>query len=466
MRYKFVSTEKTCEPRNDINNRLIALTVATIAAFFTPFMASAINIAIPSIGSQFSADVILLSWIPTAYLLAAAVFAVPFGRIADIYGMKKIFTLGIIIFTISSFLCAISPSIISLIAFRVLQGIGSAMIFVTGLAIITSVYPPKERGKAIGINIASVYIGLSLGPVLGGILTEYFGWRSLFIAVIPLGLLVLVLTTFKLKGEWAECKGESFDFSGSIIYSIALVILIYGFSILPSELGIILVILGVIGILAFALFELRIKNPVFEVRLFKNITFGFSSLAALINYSATFAVVFLLSLYLQYIKGLSPQFAGLILVSQPAVMAFTAPIAGRLSDKFSPGLIASIGMTVTTISLFFLIFLTATTSFEYIIFVLIVLGIGLGLFSSPNTNAIMGSVERKFYGIASATVGTMRLIGQMLSMGISLLVFSLYIGNVQIVPSNYPELLTSIQLVFIICTILCFVGIFASLARR
>jgi EmrB/QacA subfamily drug resistance transporter len=303
-------------------------------------MASAINIAIPSIGSEFSADVILLSWIPTAYLLAAAVFAVPFGRIADIYGMKKIFTLGIIIFTLSSFLCAIAPSIISLIVFRVLQGVGSAMIFVTGLAIITSVYPPKERGKAIGINIASVYIGLSLGPVLGGILTQYFGWRSLFIAVIPLGLLVLALTIFKLKGEWAECGGESFDFSGSIIYSIALVILIYGFSILPSQLGIILVILGVIGIVAFAIFELKIENPVFEVRLFKNITFGFSSLAALINYSATFAVVFLLSLYLQYIKGLSPQFAGLILVSQPAVMAFTAPIAGRLSDKFSPGLIA------------------------------------------------------------------------------------------------------------------------------
>ncbi len=459
-------TEKSCEPKNDINNRSIALIVATLAAFFTPFMASAINIAIPSIGSEFSADVILLSWIPTAYLLAAAVFAVPFGRIADIYGMKKVFTLGIIIFTLSSFLCAIAPSIISLIVFRVLQGFGSAMIFVTGLAIITSVYPPRERGKAIGINIASVYIGLSMGPVLGGILTQYFGWRSLFIAVIPLGLLVLTLTIFKLKGEWAECKGEPFDFTGSIIYSVAIVILIYGFSILPSHSGIILVILGVIGILAFSLYELRIKHPVFEVRLFKNITFGFSSLAALINYSATFAVVFLLSLYLQYIKGLSPQFAGLILVSQPAVMAFTAPIAGRLSDKFSPGMIASIGMAVTTLSLFFLIFLSATTSFMYIIAVLIVLGFGLGLFSSPNTNAIMGSVERKFYGIASATVGTMRLMGQMLSMGIALLIFSLYIGNVQIVPSNYPELLTSIQIVFALCTILCFVGIFASLARR
>lgn len=461
-----MNNEKTSEPRKDINNRVTALIVATIAAFFTPFMASAINIAIPSIGSEFAADVILLSWIPTAYLLAAAVFAVPFGRIADIYGMKKIFTYGIIIFTLASFLCAISPSIISLIIFRVLQGVGSAMIFVTGLAIITSVYPPRERGKAIGINIASVYIGLSMGPVLGGLLTQYFGWRSLFIAVIPLGLLVLALTVFKLEGEWAECKGESFDIYGSIVYSIALVILIYGFSILPSHMGIILVILGIAGILAFAIFELRIKNPVFEVRLFKNITFGFSSLAALINYSATFAVVFLLSLYLQYIKGLSPQFAGLILVAQPAVMAFTAPIAGRLSDKFSPGLIASIGMAVTTLSLFFLIFLNNNTSFEYIIIVLIVLGIGLGLFSSPNTNAIMGSVERKFYGIASATVGTMRLIGQMLSMGIALLVFSLYIGNVQIVPSNYPELLISIKLVFIMCTVLCFGGIFASLARR
>ena len=461
-----MSTEKSCKPENDISNRYIALIVATLASFFTPFMASAINIAIPSIGSEFAADVILLSWIPTVYLLAAAVFAVPFGRIADIYGMKKIFTYGIIIFTSASLLCAIAPSIYLLILFRVVQGIGSAMIFVTGLAIITSVYPPKERGKAIGINIASVYIGLSMGPVLGGILTQYFGWRSIFIVVIPLGLLVLALTMFKLKGEWAECGGENFDISGSIIYSIALVMLIYGFSILPGELGIILVILGVIGILTFSLFELRIKNPVFEIRLFKNITFGFSSLAALINYSATFAVVFLLSLYLQYIKGLSPQSAGLILVAQPVVMAVTSPIAGRLSDKFSPGLIASIGMAVTTISLFFLIFLNNSTSFDYIIIVLIVLGLGLGLFSSPNTNAIMGSVEKKFYGIASATVGTMRLIGQMLSMGIALLIFSVYIGNVQIVPSNYPALLTSIQTVFLLCTILCFIGIFASLARR
>jgi Arabinose efflux permease len=461
-----MNAEESCKQTNNINNRIPALLVATLASFFTPFMASAINIALPSIGLEFGADAILLSWIPTAYLLASAVFAVPFGRIADIHGMKKIFIYGITIFTAATFLCGAAPSVTTLIAFRVLQGIGSAMIFVTGLAIITSVYPPKERGKAIGINIASVYIGLSMGPVLGGILTQYLGWRSIFYAIIPLGLLVIALTLLKVKGEWAECRGEKFDTTGSVIYGIALIMLMYGFSILPEELGIILLILGITGIIAFALFELRVKNPVFEVRLFKNITFGFSSLAALINYSSTFAVVFLLSLYLQYIKGLDPQFAGIVLVAQPAVMAITAPIAGRLSDRFSPGLIASIGMAITAISLCGFIFLDNNTSLGFIIAVLLVLGFGLGLFSSPNTNAIMGSVKKRFYGIASATVGTMRLIGQMLSMGVAMLIFSIFIGNVQIMPSNYPALLTSIQVVFTIFTILCVVGIFASLARK
>ena len=193
--------------RTDSSIRIAALLVATLANFLTPFMSSAVNIALPSIGSEFASSAILLSWVPTAFLLAAAMFAVPFGRISDIYGMKKIFSYGIIIFTIASFLSAIAPSTESLIIFRILQGIGGAMIFVTGLAIITSVYPPQERGKAIGINIATVYIALSLGPVLGGVMTQYLGWRSLFYAMIPLGILILVLTYWKLNDEWAACKG-------------------------------------------------------------------------------------------------------------------------------------------------------------------------------------------------------------------------------------------------------------------
>jgi MFS family permease len=224
--------------------------------------------------------------------------------------------------------------------------------------------------------------------------------------------------------------------------------------------------LGIAGFSGFLIFELRVDSPVLNVRLFKNTTFALSSLAALINYSATFAVVFLLSLYLQYIKGLDPQSAGLILVAQPVVMAIFTPIAGRLSDRFEPRKLASLGMALSTLGLFIFSSITAETGTAVVSAGLVVLGLGFGLFASPNTSAIMGSVERRSYGVASAMVSTMRLLGQMFSMGLALMVFALFIGNVQITPVQYPALLTSIRTVFMICTVLCFAGIFASLARR
>lgn len=451
---------------NNSSARIPALIIAVIASFFTPFMGSAINIALPAIGGEFLTDAILLSWIPTSFILASAIFAVPFGRIADIYGMKKVFTYGMIIFTIASFLCAVAPSDISLIAFRVIQGIGSAMIFVTGLAIVTSVYPPQERGKAIGFTIGAVYVGLSLGPVLGGLMTQFLGWRSLFYLMVPIGLLVIGLTLWKLKGEWSACKGEKLDIPGTILYSIALFTFMFGFSELPGTIGILMIIIGLIGLISFVMFELRVKIPVFNTKLFKNRTFGFSSLAALINYMATFAVSFFLSLYLQFIKDLDASGAGLILVAQPVIMAVLAPVAGRLSDRYDPRIIATIGMSLSTLGLAQFIFLNTNTNIIFIIAGLVVLGAGFGLFSSPNTNAIMGSVERRFLGIASATVSTMRLIGQTLSMGIAVLLFSLIIGRVQIMPENYPALLSSIQIAFTIFTILCFIGIFVSFAGR
>ena len=449
-------------------NKMSALLIATIASFLTPFMGSSINIALPAIASEFATDAILLSWIPTAFLLTSAVFAVPFGRIADIHGMKKVFTYGIIIFTVASLLSAMSPSTIILILFRILQGFGSAMIFVTGLAIITSAFPPQERGKAIGINIAAVYTGLSLGPVLGGIITHYIGWRSLFYLMVPLGLLVITLIFWKLRGqEWAACKGEKFDLPGSVLYSVALVLVIYGFSSLPDIWGIFVIIVGILVFLGFTKWELNIDSPVLDMKLFfKNRVFAFSNSAALINYSATFAVTFLLSLYLQYIKGLNAQNAGLILVAQPIIMAIITPFAGRLSDRYEPRIIASIGMALVTVGLLIFAFISAQTTFEYIIIGLIVLGLGFGFFSSPNTNAIMGSVERRFFGVASATVSTMRLVGQVLSMGIAMLIFSLLIGRVQILPAQYPALIQSIQITFIIFAVLCFGGIYASLARN
>jgi len=451
---------------NNKVNKIFVLIVTTLGSFLTTFMSSSINIALPSIGKEFSIDAILLSWIATSYLLTITIFLVPFGRIADMYGKKKTFIYGIFIYSISSFFSAFSFSAILLIILRILQGIGGAMIFSTVIAILSLAYPINERGKALGINIAATYLGLSLGPFLGGFLIQYFGWRSIFITNMFLGLIIIILTIWKIKGEWIEIRKEKFDFIGSIIYSLVIIAIIYGFSSLSTILGILLVLIGVIGILIFIKWEKKVTYPILNINLFKNnIVFTFSNIAALINYSATFAVSFLLSLYLQYIKGFDPQNAGLILVSQPIVQAIFSPFAGKLSDKIEPRIIASIGMMITTIGLYSLIFLNEKTFLEFIIASLILLGFGFALFSSPNTNAIMSSVERKFYGIASAILATMRSIGQTFSMGISTLIFTIYIGNVQITQEYYPFFLESIKVVFTIFSFLCFIGIFASFAR-
>ncbi|MGZ7116707.1 MAG: MFS transporter [Methanobacterium sp.] len=452
---------------NKINKTAILL-IATIATFLSPFMAISINIALPTISNELAVNAILLSWISTAYLLTSAMLAVPFGRIADIYGMKKIFTYGIIILTIASFLAAISPSAELLIITRAIQGIGSAMVFVTGLAIITSVFPPEERGKAIGINITALYLGFVISPVLGGFLTQYLGWRSIFFLVVPLGLLVIALVFWKMKGkEWAACKGEKLDYWGSLLYIITLALTLIGFSSITSTLGMAMVILGIIGLISFVILELRVEQPVLEMKLFfKNRMFAFSNLAALISYMSIFAIVFLLSLYLQFIKGLDPRVVGLILVVQTVFMVIMSPIAGKLSDRIEPRKLASLGMGIITIGLVIFALITAQTSLYMIVLGLAILGTGIGLFSAPNTNAIMGSVERKYFGVASATVSTMRLIGQTLGMGMILVIFAVYIGAVQFNPQNYPQLMASIQVAFLISVILSIIAILASLARK
>ncbi len=440
----------------------IALVVAAIPAFLTPFMGSSVNIALPPIGREFEIDAILLGWIATSYLLAAGIFSVPFGRLADIKGIKKVFVTGIFIYSLGSLLSALAPSAELLIVFRVVQGIGVAMDFATRMAILTSVFSSAERGKAIGINIGFTYTGLSLGPFLGGFLTQNFGWRSLFFMNVPIGVLALILAIWKLKGDWIGAKGEKFDFTGSIIYGFVLLLVIYGL----TESAVEYIIAGLVLLIAFLMYESRVEHPVFEINLLKqNFTFSLSSLAALLNYSATFAVIFIMSLYLQYVKSLTPQEAGFILIAQPVIMAIFAPFAGWLSDRIEPRAVASAGMAVATVSLFFFSGIEADTPMSVIIPNLMLLGFGLGLFASPNTNAIMGSVQRKYFGIASATVATMRLLGQVLSMALVMLVFSIIMGRVEITPEYYPLLIESAKVSFMIFTAVCFAGIFASLGR-
>lgn len=318
----------------------------------------------------------------------------------------------------------------------------------------------------LGITVAAVYIGLACGPLFGGWLTQQFSWRAIFWVILPVGVLVTFLVLTRLKGEWAGTPDDSFDLAGALAYGFAIVAVMYGISIIPATQSIVYILTGIAALIVFVVWEIRVKTPVFEVRLFlNNRVFAFSCLAALIHYSATFAVTFLLSLFLQYIHGMSPQSAGLVLIASPVMMAVFSPLAGRLSDRIEPRVIASAGMALTGIGLLLLTFIGKGTPTVFIALSLMLLGFGFALFSSPNMNAIMGAVEKRYYGIASGAVGTMRLLGQMFSMGVATLVFALFIGRAQMTPATFPALIKSVHLAFMIFAGLCALGIFFSLSR-
>lgn len=448
-----------------VDKRAVQLTMA-LSSFLTPFSGSSFNIALPSIAREYGLSAIAMSWASLAYLLSSAMFLIPFGKVADMYGRKRVYMYGIGVFTLASGLLAVYPSGSTIVALRALQGVGSAMIFGTGVAILVSVHGPEERGAVLGINAAMVYVGLSVGPSLGGFLTSNFGWRSIFLVNVGVGLLIIVTTLLKVRAEWAEGANRSFDVRGSAMYSLMLLVLMYGMSMLPNAGAYPYILGGLILLGAFIYYEMRAENPILDVNLFlSNRAFSFSNLAAFINFSATYAMTLLLSMYLQYIKALDAQQAGLVMMASPITQAIISPVAGRLSDRVEPYKIASVGMAVTTLSLLPFMFLGEGTPLSYVAGSLALLGVGLALFTSPNTNAIMGSVERRFYGVASSTVGTMRLTGQMLSTGVTMTLFAINLGGSQIVPELYPLLLSSVKTAFTIFFVVCIPGIAASMVR-
>lgn len=445
---------------------LFIISVTSLASFMISFMGSAVYIALPVIGHEFHTGAVLLSWLATAYILTAAVLLIPAGKLSDIFGRSKFMKTGIFIFTAGTFLCALSASDTELLIFRLVQGLGSSLIFATITAILVSAYPVNERGKILGINVTAVYIGLSSGPFLGGIITHNIGWRYIFYFSSLIGIIIFVLLITKLKTEWREAENEKFDLSGSVIYVLSLTLLMLGSTFLPHVLGIALLAAGILILYIFFKIESKKEYPVFNVRVFlSNRTFTFSNLSALINYSATFAITFLLSIYLQNVEGLTAQHAGLILVTQPLIMAVFSPFAGRLSDKFEPQIVASAGMAVITIGLVIFAFINTGYGIGLIVFNLILVGFGFALFSSPNVNAIMSSIEKKYYGVASSTLGSMRMIGQMFSMGIVIVIFALLIGKSVITPEHNESFMHSMRIAFIIFSILCFIGVFTSLSR-
>lgn len=452
--------------KNNATKQAILISIM-VTALLPTFLSSSVNIALPSMGKEFGMNAAALGWVSTAYLLAAAAFLVPFGRMADIYGRRRIFLWGMILLTVTSIFCIFTRSGWQLIALRVLQGIGGCMLSSTGIAILSSTYSGNERGKALGMIGITSYAGMSAGPPLGGILTEHFGWRSIFCASALIGAIIVFIVLKYMNSEWTEAKGESFDTYGTIIYCTSLIALLCGFTFLRSTYGLYLLAAGIAGIIVFVIWTSKVKNPVMNLSLFRgNKVFIFSTLAALINYGLTFVISYVLSLYLQYITGLSPQYAGIILIAQPLMQAIFSPVAGRLSDKMKPGLVSATGFVLNGSGLLLFMFLGNHTSMIFVMAGMILEGLGCAFFISPNQNAVMSSVDKQIYGVASGILATMRFIGQMVCMGIATLSFAAYIGDMQFTQQVYPAFLKSIHTIFIVMTVLCVLGICASLVRK
>jgi len=440
--------------------------VVNLGAFLTPFMAASLSLGLPTMGRDLHMSATTLGWVASAYLLSAAVFTVPFGRMADIYGRRRILLWGNILFSLFSLVSVFAPNAAVMLVSRVLQGIAGAMLFSTGTALLTSVFPPQERGRVLGNSVTAVYLGLAIGPFAGGFVTQHFGWRGIFVTNFLLGMVLVAVTLWRLRGEWAEARGEAFDVWGAVMYGAALVTLMFGCTRLSHPTGVALLGLGLLGLAGFIFWETRTPSPVLEVSLFHaNPVFAFSSLAALIHYAATFAVTFMLSLYLQTSKGLSPQQSGLVLVAQPAMMALFSSLAGRLSDRIEPRLLASMGMSVTTLGIFLFSFLHAGTATSLVIANLLMLGLGFAFFSSPNSNAVMSSLDKRRLGIGSGILGTMRLLGQNLSMGIVMMILALHLGSRAVGPETQTEFLQSLQRTFRLFAIFGVLGVCASLVR-
>lgn len=445
-----------------MKNKNLILLICSVLSFFTVFAVNAVNVVIPTIAAEFHMNNILQNWVTIIFLLVVSVLSVPAGQISGKYGLKRITILSIVLFIIISIVNVLVTSKELFLICRLILGIALSFINVTSMAMVVSAFKPEDRGAALGINITAVYIGLSLSPVLGGILNYNLGWKSVVLFGVPFLLVILALLLFRVEDEWITFKGIPIDYKGSIVYGIGMVLFIYGFTILNQSLGVALTILGVIFLVIFGWIELRQDNPVFDIRFFKNRKFLSANFASLSAYLATYAAVTILNYHLQYINGYDSQSAGIILLVAPICQVIFAPIAGRLSDKFVPQILAAIGMGLGTVSLILFSTLNFDTPIEFVIVSMIIYGVGFGLFSPPNTNVIMGSVPPKDTSVASAAVSTMRSVGQAMSMGILTLVFAFVMGNVPIVEEYYPLLISSCQMTCIICVVLCMASVFAS----
>ncbi|MDD1675381.1 MAG: MFS transporter, partial [Methanomicrobiales archaeon] len=430
-------------------SRRNVLFASAMGSSLAPFMVSGLLVALPTIGVEFGADASLLGWLTNAFFLAAAVALVPFGRLADLHGAKKVFTTGVGVYVISVILCILAPTIQWLIAARFLTGIGAGMVFGTSIALLSLVFPESERGKAIGVNVTAMSVGFLLGFFLGGLFTFYTGWRSIFLVTIPIELAVIGMILARIRGECEITRERQSDIPGIVSYSSALLLIVVGFSTLPRTMGMVLLVLGLIVLVLFVLQERRLREPLIRVEMFwKNTTFGMANLAVLLFNISNFAIIFVLTLYLQSLRMFDSRIAGTILLIPIVFIAVFSAFAGRLSDRIAPRNVIGSGIGFSSLSLLIFAFLNETTPLIIIIFSLILAGLGIAFCQPPLVRTSVSSVPKSMYGIASGMIETMRLVGMTIGIAITVILFTFFVGNRRISPDVYPLYITSIQVTF------------------
>ena len=452
--------------RDNLAAQRVALLVVCLGSFLNPLILSAVHVAVPSIAREFNADAVIVSWIPTSFLLTTVILMLPFGKLSDMYGRKRTYLRGIVILCLASVLASMSPNIYWLIGCRILQGVGAAQIFGTGMAIVTAVYPREKRGGALGFVAASVYVGLTSGPLLGGFFTEHFGWRSVFLFQLPLGVAVVILTLWKLKGDWKAETPPRFDGVGSLIFAAWAISILVGLSSMPSWNGAVVLLLSAAFGWLFFYHQTRVPEPLVQIHAIRaNRVFFYSLISAFLLYSATFPVTFLLSLYLQYIKGVSPIVAGQLLIVQAVIMALLAPFAGKLSDRYEPRLLTTIGSLSVAVGFALLVGLAYDTPNYMVAISQVFIGVGFGFFSTPNNNAAMSSLKKGRLGIASATVNLSRTLGNMIGMGVVMMIIAIFMQDSPITPENYDQLMLSIRLALALSLIYALIAAYFCYAR-
>ncbi len=460
----------------------IVLGIVSVGTFMVSLDGSILNIAIPVISTDLQASFELVQWIPIIYLLVMAITLIGFGRLADLRGRKNYFFFGLALFTSASFLCMLATSGIMLIIFRLIQGTGSAFIAANSPSMITETFSPRETGKAMGTYVAAIYLGLVAGPVLGGLLVQGFTWRAIFAINLPIGTILFIIGYFKIKPLEPAVKNETFDILGTAIFGISLASLLLGLS-LANTLGwlslIILTffIISIIGFIFFILIERKTKFPMLNLNLFRhNRIFAAANSAALINYIATMGVSFLLSIYLQSILKFPPAIAAFLLVPTTITMALFSLLSGRLSDRIGTRIPCTLGMSIMAFGYFALILTIMYLPIIYIIISQFIIGVGIGLFSSPNQTAIMKSVEKRDLGIAAGTLSTMRVMGQSISIALLSAILLLFIPSsvlnaildqisISVPPITKVEFEMGMHTAFVVSAILCMFGAITSLVR-